>query len=58
MPVSLLIPTRKVSIDVPIKENEVHTYTFPGKFANPRNGGIPPWNPDVFRVNRVDQNLR
>jgi hypothetical protein len=32
----------------------MHVYSFPGKFANPRIGGILPSHPDVFRVRRLE----
>lgn len=39
---------------IPIKGGEVHVYAFPGKFANPRDGSIPPSHPNAFRVRRLE----
>ena len=39
---------------VPIKGEEVHVYSFPGKFVNPRDGSIPRSHPNAFRVRRLE----
>lgn len=44
----------KIFSQVPIKVGEVHVYSFPGKFANPRDGSIPRSHPNAFRVRRLE----